>query len=290
MGSLGAARLNAASDLDLIVIYDAEGVEGSDGPRPLSISVYYARLTKALVTALSAPMARGAALRGRYAAAPLGAAGPGGDGAVVIQDLSAGGGVDLGASGADPRAPGRRVANFEEIEEFRRALLAEKAEWRGIAPTSRRCAPGCRPRSRGRARSMPRMGRGGCRISNSSRRWARCGPPRRAADRAAASRRPTGRSDRHRRPRRDSPAAYRLMWRIHCTLRLLGVRGPARPRRWAKALRRPCCCAKRGRRTWQASAPILPPGSGRSREDCRAGSARAGGDTLSRRFAELSAG
>jgi [glutamine synthetase] adenylyltransferase / [glutamine synthetase]-adenylyl-L-tyrosine phosphorylase len=27
MGSLGAARLNAGSDLDLIVIYDAEGVE-----------------------------------------------------------------------------------------------------------------------------------------------------------------------------------------------------------------------------------------------------------------------
>ena len=29
--SIGAARLNAASDLDLIVIYDAGGVEASDG-------------------------------------------------------------------------------------------------------------------------------------------------------------------------------------------------------------------------------------------------------------------
>ncbi|MES2144000.1 MAG: glutamine-synthetase adenylyltransferase, partial [Pseudomonadota bacterium] len=54
MGSLGAGRLNAASDLDLIVIYDAAGVETSDGPRPLATRPYFARLTQALVTALTA--------------------------------------------------------------------------------------------------------------------------------------------------------------------------------------------------------------------------------------------
>ncbi len=59
MGSLGAERLNAASDLDLIVIYDAAGVEASDGRRPLAARAYYARLTQALVTALTAPMADG---------------------------------------------------------------------------------------------------------------------------------------------------------------------------------------------------------------------------------------
>ncbi|WP_439156269.1 glutamine-synthetase adenylyltransferase [Yoonia sp.] len=59
MGSLGSARLNAASDLDLIVIYDAKGVETSDGRRPLATRTYYARLTQALVTALSAQMAEG---------------------------------------------------------------------------------------------------------------------------------------------------------------------------------------------------------------------------------------
>ena len=59
MGSLGAARLNAASDLDLIVIYDAEGVEQSEGPRPLATRPYFARLTQAFVTALTAPMAEG---------------------------------------------------------------------------------------------------------------------------------------------------------------------------------------------------------------------------------------
>jgi [glutamine synthetase] adenylyltransferase / [glutamine synthetase]-adenylyl-L-tyrosine phosphorylase len=59
MGSLGAGRLNATSDLDLIVIYDADGVEMSDGRRPLAARPYYARLTQALVTAVTAPMAEG---------------------------------------------------------------------------------------------------------------------------------------------------------------------------------------------------------------------------------------
>ena len=59
MGSLGARQLNAASDLDLIVIYDPAGAEGSEGPRPLATRPYYARLTQALLTALSAPTAAG---------------------------------------------------------------------------------------------------------------------------------------------------------------------------------------------------------------------------------------
>ncbi|MFN4204694.1 MAG: glutamine-synthetase adenylyltransferase, partial [Tabrizicola sp.] len=59
MGSLGAERLNAASDLDLIVIYDSAGEESSEGKRPLAARAYYARLTQALVTALTAPMADG---------------------------------------------------------------------------------------------------------------------------------------------------------------------------------------------------------------------------------------
>ena len=59
MGSLGSEHLTAASDLDLIVIYDPGGIENSTGPRPLAARVYYARLTQALVTALSAPMAEG---------------------------------------------------------------------------------------------------------------------------------------------------------------------------------------------------------------------------------------
>ncbi|ROU00206.1 glutamine-synthetase adenylyltransferase [Histidinibacterium lentulum] len=59
MGSLGAGQLNATSDVDLIVIYDPADVEASDGRRPLAARAYYARLTQALVTAISAPTAEG---------------------------------------------------------------------------------------------------------------------------------------------------------------------------------------------------------------------------------------
>jgi glutamate-ammonia-ligase adenylyltransferase len=59
MGSLGAARLNAGSDLDLIVIYDHLGAETSTGPRPLATRPYFARLTQSLVTALTAQTGEG---------------------------------------------------------------------------------------------------------------------------------------------------------------------------------------------------------------------------------------
>jgi len=59
MGSLGAGRINALSDLDLIVIYDPDGFEASDGPRPLSVRPYYARLTQAFITAITAPTGEG---------------------------------------------------------------------------------------------------------------------------------------------------------------------------------------------------------------------------------------
>jgi len=76
MGSLGAARLHAASDLDLIVIYDGAGVEASDGPRPLATRAYYARLTQALVTAISAPMAEGRLYEVDMRLRPSGGQGP----------------------------------------------------------------------------------------------------------------------------------------------------------------------------------------------------------------------
>ena len=59
MGSLGAGWLTANSDLDLILIYEADGNLESNGPRPLPARMWFARLTQALVTALSAPMAGG---------------------------------------------------------------------------------------------------------------------------------------------------------------------------------------------------------------------------------------
>ncbi|WGW02724.1 [protein-PII] uridylyltransferase family protein [Tropicibacter oceani] len=59
MGSLGSGRLHARSDLDVIVIYDPDGVENSEGRRPLPSRTYYARLAQALITAMTAPMAEG---------------------------------------------------------------------------------------------------------------------------------------------------------------------------------------------------------------------------------------
>lgn len=59
MGSLGSGLMTAKSDLDLIMIYDPAEEETSFGRRPLAVRPYYARLTQALVTALSAPMSEG---------------------------------------------------------------------------------------------------------------------------------------------------------------------------------------------------------------------------------------
>ncbi|SFI89681.1 glutamine-synthetase adenylyltransferase [Celeribacter neptunius] len=59
MGSLGAGRLTAASDLDMIVIYDAAGVDMSEGRKPLQSRTYYARFTQALITAITTQTAEG---------------------------------------------------------------------------------------------------------------------------------------------------------------------------------------------------------------------------------------
>jgi glutamate-ammonia-ligase adenylyltransferase len=76
MGSLGAGRLNATSDLDLIMIYDADGVEMSQGRRPLPVRQYYARLTQAMVTAMTAPMAQGRLYEVDMRLRPSGTQGP----------------------------------------------------------------------------------------------------------------------------------------------------------------------------------------------------------------------
>ncbi|MEP3055207.1 glutamine-synthetase adenylyltransferase [Ascidiaceihabitans sp.] len=76
MGSLGAGRLNATSDLDIIVIYDADGVEASSGPKPLAARQYYARLTQAMITAMTAPMAQGRLYEVDMRLRPSGTQGP----------------------------------------------------------------------------------------------------------------------------------------------------------------------------------------------------------------------
>lgn len=77
MGKLGGREMTAASDLDLILLYEApEDVKQSDGRRPLAVTQYYTRLTQRLVTALSAPTAEGALYEVDFRLRPSGNAGP----------------------------------------------------------------------------------------------------------------------------------------------------------------------------------------------------------------------
>ena len=60
MGKLGGREMTAGSDLDLIFVYDAPAdAEHSNGPKPLPVSVYYARLAQRLISALTTPTSEG---------------------------------------------------------------------------------------------------------------------------------------------------------------------------------------------------------------------------------------
>ncbi len=60
MGKLGSFELTAASDVDIILLYEHEDEAfESDGPKPLDATRYYTRLTQRLIAALSAPTAEG---------------------------------------------------------------------------------------------------------------------------------------------------------------------------------------------------------------------------------------
>ena len=76
MGKLGSGEMTARSDLDLITVYEAAGEDASTGRRPLSSSVYYPRLTQALVAALTAPTAEGALYEVDMRLRPSGRQGP----------------------------------------------------------------------------------------------------------------------------------------------------------------------------------------------------------------------
>jgi glutamate-ammonia-ligase adenylyltransferase len=77
LGKLGGREITAASDLDLIVIYDFdEDASTSDGAKPLAASQYYARLTQRLISALAAPTAEGTLYEVDMRLRPSGNAGP----------------------------------------------------------------------------------------------------------------------------------------------------------------------------------------------------------------------
>ena len=75
-GKLGGREMTAASDLDLVILYDAPPNAMSDGERSLSSPDYYSRLTQRLVTALSAQTARGSLYEIDLRLRPSGRKGP----------------------------------------------------------------------------------------------------------------------------------------------------------------------------------------------------------------------
>lgn len=133
MGSLGAARLNAASDLDLIVIYDAQGVEQSEGPRPLAARPYFARLTQAFVTALTAPMAEGRLYEVDMRLRPSGRQGPVATSLAsftAYQETEAWTWEHLALTRARVLAGDAGLA--EEVEAVRRRVIVTKGQGAGV--------------------------------------------------------------------------------------------------------------------------------------------------------------
>ena len=135
MGSLGAQKLNAGSDLDLIVIYDAAGVDQSDGRRPLMSRLYYARLTQAMITALTAPMAEGRLYEVDMRLRPSGNQGPVATGWAAFQDYQRNEAwvwehLALTRARVVTGDPGLA----DEVEAFRTALLAQSGEPGRVLP------------------------------------------------------------------------------------------------------------------------------------------------------------
>lgn len=135
MGSLGAGRLNAGSDLDLIVIYDAQGAESSSGPKPLATRIYFARLTQALVTALTAQTGEGRLYEVDMRLRPSGRQGPvatGWEAFKLYQEDEAWTWEHLALTRARVMAGDAGLGG--EVEAFRRDLIARKGQGARVAP------------------------------------------------------------------------------------------------------------------------------------------------------------
>ncbi len=221
MGSLGAARLNAGSDLDLIVIYDAGAVEGSDGLRPLAARPYYARLTQALVTALTAQMPEGRLYEVDMRLRPSGRQGPVATALAsftTYQETEAWTWEHLALTRARVLAGDGSLG--AEVEAFRRRLLALK----GQGPAVRADVAAMRERVQA---AKPALGdwdakNGAGRIMDielaAQTVALLSGSPARGVERQIAAG-----AVRHM-PETDAQAlllAYRILWRLHASGRLL---------------------------------------------------------------------
>ncbi len=76
LGKFGSREMTAGSDLDLIVVCDPAGEEESKGKKQLASSTYFARLTQAIIAALTAPTAEGTLYEVDMRLRPSGSQGP----------------------------------------------------------------------------------------------------------------------------------------------------------------------------------------------------------------------
>jgi glutamate-ammonia-ligase adenylyltransferase len=133
MGSLGAGQLNSQSDLDMILIFDADATRQSNGAKSLSCRQYFSRLTQALITALTAPTAHGRLYEVDMRLRPSGRAGPVATSLAGFESYQRSeawtwehlaltrGRVITGAA-----------AFRETVERLRQQILEEKADWPNI--------------------------------------------------------------------------------------------------------------------------------------------------------------
>lgn len=225
MGSLGAGRLNAASDLDLIVIYDPAGQDMSEGPRPLATRPYYARLTQALVTALSAPMAQGRLYEVDMRLRPSGRQGPVAtsiDAFRAYQRDEAWTWEHLALTRARVVAGAPDLA--DEVESCRLTLLAEKAAGESVAQDVAEMRARLRAAKPGQGALEAKDGAGRLQDIELLAQML-------ALQAASGVRRVEGQISAGKRAARITAAeetallaAYRLLWRVQCCLRQLGDR------------------------------------------------------------------
>jgi glutamate-ammonia-ligase adenylyltransferase len=230
MGSMGAARLNAGSDLDLIVIYDDQGVEGSDGPRPLATRPYYSRLTQALVTALTAQMPEGRLYEVDMRLRPSGRAGPVATSLhsfTTYQETEAWTWEHLALTRARVLAGEPTLAG--EVEAFRRDLLVRKGQGARVKPdvaemrarlAAAKPGQGVWDAKNGPGRIMD--------IELAAQTVALIsGSPARSVERQIASAAQNVTDHGRIMPDSDMQAltsTYRLLWRLHAAARLLSDR------------------------------------------------------------------
>ena len=225
MGSMGAQRLNAGSDLDLIMIYDAAGVEESAGAKPLATRPYYARLTQAVVTALTAQMPEGRLYEVDMRLRPSGRQGPvatGWQSFTSYQEEEAWTWEHLALTRARVLAGDAGLAG--EVEAFRRDLLARKGKGASV------CADVAAMRERLQA---AKPAKGSWEAKNGAGRLMdvelcaqmialRAGSAARGVERQVAAGSAAGVSLAEQTALLD---AYRLLWRLQCGTRLL-TEGP----------------------------------------------------------------